>query len=152
MIKYTMMYMNNVWEDFLLCWDDVILELVVWAYPFKKSNCWLSGRSVSCMSIHIDGKKIWQCWYGSDTPTTKDMMMRWQVAWQQQTWHVDWWGFLSRDWCVADWWQSKIGIKMTSWVLHLRIGLLNPFLVGAKKTRLGTITRVGAFFISWCWL
>ena len=35
-----------------------------------------------------------------------------------------------------------IGIKLASSDLHLRIELLKPFLVGAKKTRLGPVTEL----------
>ena len=70
----------------------------------------------------------------------------------------------SRRWCVdlirlmsksgweVDWWRSEIGINIARRFFHLRIGLLNPFLVGANKTRSSPVTRVGALFISWCWL
>ena len=34
-------------------------------------------------------------------------------------------------------------IKLASSDLHLRIGLLKPFLVGAKNTRLGPVMNVG---------
>ena len=39
---------------------------------------------------------------------------------------------------------------IASEILHLRIGLLKPFLVGAKKTRMGPVMRVGALIIGWC--
>ena len=52
---------------------------------------------------------------------------------------------MSRDGWAADWWQFVIGIKLASSDLHLRIGLLKPFLVGAKKTRLGPVSKLVLF-------
>ena len=75
-----------------------------------------------------------------------------------------WWEELISRWCAAlmskdneqqqrlyracwaaDWWQSVIGIKLASTDLHLRIGLLKPFLVGAKKTKLGHVSELVLF-------
>ena len=58
---------------------------------------------------------------------------------------------MSKSGCASDWWQSEIDIKLASWVLHLRIGLLKFFLAGSKKTRQGPGWRVGALGISRCW-
>ena len=53
--------------------------------------------------------------------------------------------YMTRGCWAADWWQSDIGIKIASNGLHLRIGLLKTFLVGAKKNRLGPISELVLF-------
>ena len=68
----------------------------------------------------------------------------------EHCWPAEWYAIIdvqSIGWLCnrAIWFLARI-------ILHLRIGLLKPFLVGAKKTRLGPIMIFGVVFISWCWL
>ena len=99
-----------------------------------------------------------------DDALMNSMLMTWQQwAVEQDDWWADLWPAvvmrssvdkhrwstkmmsMGKDGWAVDWWQSVIGIKLARGILHLRIWLLKPFLVGAKKTRLGPVSKLVLF-------
>ena len=86
-----------------------------------------------------------QCWWQDLWPEVA--MSRWKDV-DEQMMSKKWWAAvmsMSRYGWEAYWWKSMIDIKLASSDLHLRIGLRKPFLVGAKKTRLGPIIELVLF-------
>ena len=70
----------------------------------------------------------------------------WWADWQdiyEQCWPIEWWAEIDvhgRGWL----WRRSIWL-LARRILHLRIWLLKPFLVGAKKTRLGRLWELVLF-------
>ena len=135
---------------YMMCWDDLqqVINLV-------------SGFSVCCL-------KCIDVWAEIETMTSsRDDAPRWWSAvmtnWRwaeiyEQRWAMvqkSWWDE-QRRWAALICQRFLVGYMnllycKSKLVLLLRLGYLNPFLAGSKKTKQGPGLRVGALFISRCW-
>ena len=137
-----------------VCTRYILFDHLGW--NFCGLTCAFAQASLCWQSIHDRGFTMMIILSENQSHLLLRLLLKtwwWYDKWRR--WHVDslayWQAELNeKKWLWSILMTIKIDIKLASWVLRLRIGFINPFLVLAKKTRLGPVIRVGIVLISWC--
>ena len=127
-------------------WHWYLQKCPLYEHTLMTSCIAEAKKSLTSSMIHL---QLWRPWWQHVQTLTNrswwpnDQQYLWAAEIDEQ---IDKQRMMSRDRL------SNIGIWLLARrILHLRIGILKPFLVGSKKTRQGPGWRVGALCISRCW-